>query len=206
MATYLIDVFTKKNEVLLSNLIRSADSNNEDELGRVEWQLDNADYDVNLSDLIAIAVYTKNMENLEKYENGIAYYDDENLIDKIEQLLFLAESNRHVFAGWNVKTYVVPVLTRAFILAGKDISTIERVFNTYPFENRDTIDLGNLYNFNGQMNTVRARNRYSLEETAYSYGVITELTEPTFYDPEVTLRRRLALQKVLFEMRGYTWN
>lgn len=205
MTTYLIDVFTRKNEVLMSNLLREAPSDDEDEIGRLEWQIERADYDVNMSELVAVAVYTKNMENLAKYEDGIAYYDGEELTDKIEKLLFLAETNRNRFAGWGIKTYVVPVITRAFIMAGKNIDIVDRVFNTYPFENYDTIDLNNLYNFNGQMSTVRARNRYSLEETAYAYGIIGSLEEPVYTDPESVLRRRIDLQRKLFELRGLIW-
>ena len=207
MTVYLIDVFTEKNEVLLSHLIREAQEENEDELNRKEWQLDRADYDVNLSDLVAVAVYTKGMESLSKYIDGIAYYEGEELVDKIEQLLYIAQQSRDTFAGWGVKTYVVPVITRAFILAGKDISIIDDVFNTYPFENYKTADLDNMYNFNGQMSTVRARNRYSLYETALAYGIIDELPilEGVELHPERTLRDRIALQRDLFELRGLKW-
>lgn len=206
MKKYLLDVYTKKNEILLSTLIREANQESQDEISRVEWQLEHADTDVILSDMTAIALFTPAMKEIDRYEDGIAFYQGAELIDKVESLLLLSKANGYMFCGWNIKSYVVPVLFRAFLMAGKDVSLLENMFNTYPFENRDTLDLGNIYNFNGQQITVRARNRYSLEETAHAYGFAGALNEDIVQDAESTLRKRIAMQEYLFNLRGYTWS
>jgi len=205
MKKYILDVYTKRNEVMLSKLLREATDDSEDELGRLEWQIDNSDTDVLVSDLVAVAVYRPSMEALDKYNDGIAFYSGDDLVEKLEKLMIATETQNNVFAGWGIKSYVVPVLYRSFIMNGLPLRVLGTVFNTYPFEDRDTIDLNNMYNFNGQMSTVRARNRYSLEETAYAYGYENAFEEDIDPSPENILRRRIKLQRFLFDLRGLSW-
>lgn len=204
---YLLDVHIEKNELIMSKLIREATNASEDELGRLDWQIRNADIDVMMSDLVAVAVYTPTMEGFaDKYTNGVAIYDGEDMMDNLQKIMILSEANRHNFVGWNIKTFTIPVLYRAFILNGADTSILDNLFDTYPFDNSRTTDLSNIYSFNGQMSTVRARNRYTLEETAYSYGHMEALDElGANRSSEILLRKRIELQKYLFNLKGLSW-
>lgn len=206
MKIYLLDIYTERNELLLQKLLREATSNSTDELGRLEWQINNSDTDILMSDLLAIAIYTPSMETIDKYEDGIAFYSGDELLDKISKLMLITYNNNYTFAGWGIKSYVVPALYKAYLMGGLDIGILDSIFNVYPFENKNTIDLNNMYNFNGQMSTVRARNRYALEETAYAYGETSALDDlGEFRSPEKILRERIRLQKYLFELRGLSW-
>jgi len=202
---YLLDVYTERNEVMVSKLIREPEASTDDEIQRVEWQISNSDTDILLSDMVAIAIYTKSMEDIDKYEDGIAFYSGDELLDKVFKLMAISEGSNHRFVGWNLKTFVVPVLYRAFLLGGLNIKLLDSIFDLYPFDNLKTVDLSNLYNFNGQMITVRSRNRYSLEETAYAYGAIDALDNLEETNPEIILRKRIKLQKYLYELRGLEW-
>ncbi|HDK27626.1 MAG TPA: hypothetical protein ENG48_11155 [Candidatus Atribacteria bacterium] len=206
MKRYLLDVSLVKNELLINKLIRKPENDTPNELSRMEWQLHHADEDVFMGDLHAIAIYRPSMENIEKYEGGVAYYEGEDLIDKIMLLLHSAKLGNHKFAGWGIKTFTIPVLFRALLMAGQDVEILFDIMDTYPFDTIKTIDLYNEFNFNGQMSTVRARNRYSLQETCLAYGLESDYEKiKERGNSEEILRERLRLQKYLFELRGFSW-
>lgn len=212
---YLIDVYTKADQRIVDYTIQPPrDFNDKDEIGRYEWQLANSDSDVLLSDVVGFAVYHPAMESMEKYKDkeGIAtfYGDKENVVHKIKEFLLKMDSKKEkiAYAGWNIKKYIVPNLYKAFIINGISKDILDRSFDLYPFDHENTIDLSNVYNFNGQQQTVRARNFYSLGEVCFAYGYGGDYSLELAYrenDVGRILIEKIKMSRFLFNKWGLKW-
>lgn len=215
---YLIDVYTKADERIVNKLFqRPEDCSNQDEVSRYMWQISHVDSDVLVSDLKGFAIYHPTLEDRDIYtedrENedyhGIACIfdtgDQEEMVGKIRQ--FLMNSGTSMYAGWNIKRYIIPALYKAFIVNGFGTEVLD-VFDKYPYNEEKTLDLQNIYNFNGQQKTVRARNVYHLEEVLFSYGGGGSHELALAYrenNIQRILFERIRMARFLYNKRGLEW-
>ncbi len=204
----LIDIKTKINETLVEKLIAPVEGKYDE--GRYLYQICNANRDTMLTDVAGFAMYHPSFTNMEKYKetDGIAIDDNENQEQIIRNIYKVLSNFKANYVGWELKTFIVPILYRQFINYGLPIDLLDSCFDLYPYDQKKTIDLSAVFNFNRQMVTTRSRSQYYLPEVYFVYGGEALMKNGKEWLGETTkekLIRRIEMSKFLFDRWGFEW-
>jgi len=206
---YLIDIMTEPIDDLVEELIAKPEGKYDE--GRYLYQVCNAGRDALLTKITGFALYHPSLESMERYKDtgGVAISTGEEsvIVSNINKILENFKGNQ--YAGWEIKTFIVPVLYRRFINYDVYTNLIDTSFDLYPFDNKKTTDLSNVFNFNRQMITTRSRNQYHLNEMFYAYGGIrsNHVWKVGNKESEVKARLldRIEMGRFLFNKWGFEW-
>jgi len=206
----LIDIKTKANQAMVKNLIAPAEGKYDE--GRYLYQTCNADRDAVLTDVVGFAMYHPTFETMDKYkETGGIAVDDSGDTNKTLRNIYaiLNKFGKAKYGGWELKTFIAPILYRQFITHSLPIDILDGCFDLYPYDQKNTLDLSAVFNFNRQMVTTRSRNQYYLKEMFSVYGGVEHDKHYNqalvAEDVRAELVSRIEMAKFLFNKWGFEW-